>query len=131
MAGSKAVYSRWSGNALVYYTAAGLEIFRIDGTLRSLSVPSGAALIGTPQNIRPLGDFLARTKISKPLSGSSRPTAPRTTSPSATPSSRRTSARATASGRNRCVSMPFGTTTIRAEAKPRDASLPVPPRIAE
>jgi hypothetical protein len=52
MAGSKAVYSRWSGNALVYYTAAGLEIFRIDGTLRSLSVPSGAALIGTPQNIR-------------------------------------------------------------------------------
>jgi len=32
MAGSKAVYSKWVGSALIYYTAAGVEIFRIDGT---------------------------------------------------------------------------------------------------
>lgn len=36
MAGSKAVYSRWSGNALIYYTAAGVEIFRIDGVAARL-----------------------------------------------------------------------------------------------
>lgn len=52
MAGSKGVYAKWVGTALVYYTAAGLEIFRIDGTLRSISMPSGASLIGGPQNIR-------------------------------------------------------------------------------
>lgn len=41
MAGSKAVYSRWSGNALVYYTAAGVEIFRIDGVAARL-IPKNA-----------------------------------------------------------------------------------------
>ena len=52
MAGSKGVYAKWVGTALVYYTAAGLEIFRIDGTLRGLSLPAGSALIGEPVNLR-------------------------------------------------------------------------------
>lgn len=36
MAGSKAVYSRWVGSKLVYYTAGGTEIFRIDGVAAAL-----------------------------------------------------------------------------------------------
>lgn len=41
MAGSKAAYSRWSGSALVYYTAAGVEIFRIDGVAARLIFKNG------------------------------------------------------------------------------------------
>ncbi len=52
MAGSKGVYAKWVGTALVYYTAAGLEIFRVDGTLRALSVPAAAALLGVPMTLR-------------------------------------------------------------------------------
>jgi hypothetical protein len=43
MAGSKGVYSKWSGTSLVFYTAAGLEIYRIDGTNRKVTVAAGAA----------------------------------------------------------------------------------------
>lgn len=42
MAGSKAVYSRWVGNALIYYTAGGTEIFRIDGVAAQLIRRIGA-----------------------------------------------------------------------------------------
>lgn len=42
MAGSKGVYSKWSGNSLVFYTASGNEIYRIDGTNRKLTVAAGA-----------------------------------------------------------------------------------------
>lgn len=42
MAGSKAAYSRWSGNALVYYTAGGVEIFRIDGVAGKFIPKAGA-----------------------------------------------------------------------------------------
>jgi hypothetical protein len=52
MAGSKALYAKWVGNALVYYTAAGLEIFRIDGSLRALSVPAASAILGSPIALR-------------------------------------------------------------------------------
>lgn len=41
MAGSKAAYSRWVGNALIYYTAGGTEIFRIDGVAARL-IPKNA-----------------------------------------------------------------------------------------
>lgn len=36
MAGSKAAYSRWVGNALVFYTSGGTEIYRIDGVAAAL-----------------------------------------------------------------------------------------------
>lgn len=42
MAGSKAVYSRWVGNALVYYTTGGTEIFRIDGLAAALIAKAGS-----------------------------------------------------------------------------------------
>jgi hypothetical protein len=41
MAGSKAAYSRWVGNALVYYTAGGTEIFRVDGVAAGLILKTG------------------------------------------------------------------------------------------
>jgi len=46
MAGSKAVYSKWVGNTLTFFTAAGLEIFSIDGPNRTLSVPAGSSVSG-------------------------------------------------------------------------------------
>ncbi len=52
MAGSKAVYAKWVGTALIYYTAAGLEIFRVDGALRALSVPAASALFGPTITLR-------------------------------------------------------------------------------
>lgn len=36
MAGSKAAYSRWVGNALIFYTAGGTEIYRIDGVAAAI-----------------------------------------------------------------------------------------------
>ncbi len=52
MAGSKGIYAKWSGTSLVYYTAAGVEIFRINGTLRGLIVPAGSAVFGVPMTLR-------------------------------------------------------------------------------
>lgn len=46
MAGSKGAYSKWNsaGTALVFYTAAGLEIYRIDGATRKVTYAAGTEL---------------------------------------------------------------------------------------
>lgn len=43
MAGSKSAYSKWEGNALVYRTAGGTEIFRIDGIAGELIRKNGVS----------------------------------------------------------------------------------------
>ena len=45
MAGSKAAYSKWVSNALVFYTSGGTEIFRVDGVAAALIGKAGGAFV--------------------------------------------------------------------------------------